>query len=141
MDADQFASLASRLHGHLTRRVGLGALAALSTRAVLTPAPAAGKHKKKKKKTTCPVCPTPPPSEFCAGKNDCAQSGSVSCDASGGLCRCYVRADPTEPFCGDLTTVTLTATCESCAAGTTCVVLGGACVGGYGCVSPCPNPM
>jgi hypothetical protein len=133
VDADQFALLAARLQGHLTRRVGLGALAALSTGAVLAPVPVSGKRKKKKK-----TCPTTPPPAFCAGKNYCAVNGDVPC-SSDGFCKCRIRADTSAPVCGVYSAGV--SDCASCAPGTICTVNGGYCGAGFDCVTPCPNPL
>ncbi len=92
MDADRFNMLAARVRGQLTRRVGLGALAAVTASAILASAPAAGKHKKrrKRKKDRRPACPTPLVS-VCAGKNWCVDR-SQTCGPSDGDGKCLVEA-------------------------------------------------
>jgi hypothetical protein len=93
----------------------------------------AAKRKKKKK------CRKPPRPGVCAGQNQCAQVASTSCEASGSdACQCWLRQDDATSFCGQFAGPA--GNCAACAAGQTCVVLGGVCVGGFGCVVPCPDP-
>jgi hypothetical protein len=80
-----------------------------------------------------------PPAPFCAGKNDCAQDGNITCEASGEECRCAIRQDNASSFCGTPASTTVS-DCSDCAAGEVCIVLGGKCVAGFGCSTPCPNP-
>jgi hypothetical protein len=109
------------------------------------------KHKRHKKKSTqtvpdcptCPTCPTlpePPSAPFCAGKNDCAQTGNITCQASGEECFCFIRQDNASAFCGSASTSAVN-DCSACAAGEVCVIFGGKCVAGFGCSRPCPNPL
>jgi len=112
-----------------------------------------GKCKPKREGTACAggtcqagVClassaPAPLPPPFCAGKNYCVTP--AFCQASGPTtCACHMRAEPGhigEPVCV-LPTVTAT-NCLACTSSEVCVMFGGACAGGFGCVKPCPNPL
>jgi hypothetical protein len=109
--------------------LALGLTAALGGR---TMPELAAKRKKKKK------CRKPPRPGVCAGQNQCAQAASTSCEGSGSPCNCWLRQDNATSFCGQI--VGTAGDCSLCAAGQTCVVLGGACIGGFGCVVPCPDP-
>ena len=136
METDRFDALTARLAQGLSRRRHLGALAAVGTVSALVPRHVAGK-KKKKKCPTCPVPTTPAPA-FCAGKNTCAQSGQANCEASGDECFCFIREDNAASICG--IGQGITQNCGTCPSGTVCVMLGGGCGSGFGCVAPCPNP-
>jgi hypothetical protein len=84
--------------------------------------------------------PPPPPTPFCTGKNHCAPGGAgAPCQTAGKTgCACYVRWDTGESYCSSFPRYV--ATCAGCGGNEVCVVLGGACVAGYGCVTPCLNP-
>lgn len=139
MDAHRFTELTQFLTGIRSRRATvLVTLGGAALAADLLHAPPANPAKKRRRhRQRCPAPPTPPPPPFCQAKNQCAQAASVPCEASGTACQCWVRADTAAPICGSLSATS--GSC-ACAAGTVCVVLGGFCVGGFGCVTPCPNP-
>jgi hypothetical protein len=88
------------------------------------------------------VAPSPPPqTPYCAGKNTCAPGGaSAACQTAGkAACYCYVRWDNGESYCSTVPNRYVT-TCAGCGGNEVCVVLGGACVAGFACVTPCLNP-
>jgi hypothetical protein len=130
MDATRFEVLLASLTTSPSRRATLGALGGIGLAGLLGRAEA---KKKKKKK----------PKAVCAGKNSCVKP--ARCEASGPECHCYLRVDAGhigEPFCG--TAAGGVPACESCLAGSVCVLfLGGICPrgeGDFGCALACPNP-
>jgi len=61
------------------------------------------------------------------------------CATSGTACNCWMRQDNATSYCSVVATGPHLS-CAPCTAGQICVVLGGKCSTGYGCVTPCPNP-
>jgi hypothetical protein len=98
-----------------------------------------GQAKKGKKKKKCRKTPQ----GFCAGKNLCSTVTPPNCNRDGDPCRCYIRSDAGhigESICGRLIQSTVT-TCEDCADGQMCILMGGLCPGAFACVLPCPDPL
>ncbi|MFT4038356.1 MAG: hypothetical protein QM692_09270 [Thermomicrobiales bacterium] len=151
MDASQFDAATQRLTGLLTRRRGLGLVAALGVSAMLATSEADAKRKKKKKKhkkkpqpvCTCPACSTcvggvcQPVADgvtcgadsFCLNQV-CARSCTEDLNAGGSDCPagsvCAGTLIPQEPdFCStDADAVCPNPDCTStasCAAGQACV--------------------
>jgi hypothetical protein len=146
MEPDHFDALARAVPAAGSRRRAVGAVLGGSLAALGLREAGAKKHKKnhKKDKDTCPppttsTCPPPPTPAFCAGKNECAQIASTPCATSGSACNCWMRQDNATSYCSVVATGPHLS-CAPCTAGQICVVLGGKCSTGYGCVTPCPNP-
>ena len=68
----------------------------------------------------------------------------ATCQAFGATtCICLLRADVGhigEPVCVVSGSVTAT-NCLACTSSEVCVIFGGFCAGGFGCMTPCPNPL
>ena len=108
MATDRFDALTARLAGGLTRRRGLGLLAALGA-ATLAADPAAGKHKKKKHKKKKPCGGACGSCQACVN-GACAQlADGVACPGNGaclaGVCRtCPSGKTSVDGLCAKLCT-------------------------------------
>jgi hypothetical protein len=82
-----------------------------------------------------------PKPAFCEGKDTCAQPTRIHCNTDGSSgCHCFALADNSGSFCGDHVIVEANA-CSECAEDRNCVIFGGECNAGFGCVLPCQDPL